>query len=146
MRRLAERFRGPIQGFTRAISVSVQHCLNVTQDFLSFIEYSEHNYEDETPKTLNSSIIENISQINISCIYIWWLVTEENYLLLKAILSSSNIKLYLLTIKVTLNNLKDALDILEILSEYKYLESVDLQYVFLEGMYKFYKLAIIKYW
>ena len=112
----------------------------------SLTEYSGFNYDDETPKFLNSSIIENISLINISYIFIWWLVTEENCLLLRTILSSSNIKLCLSTIMVILNNLNDALDILEILSECKYLESVELQYVPKEGMHKFYKFATIKYW
>ena len=99
-----------------------------------FWEYSTLNYEDKSTKSVKTSIIESLSIIHISCIYIWRLLTEEEYMLLKAILSSSNIKLYLFSIKVILNHLNDALDILELLSECKNLESVALNYASLEGI------------
>ena len=84
-----------------------------------------------------SSTVESLSLIHISCIYIIILLSEENYLLMREILSSSDIKFYLTTIKLVLRNLSNAIDILELLSECKYVESVDLQYASLEDNFIF---------
>ena len=101
----------------------------------SLTQYSEYTYGKTKPQNSDSeSIIEALSLIHISCIYINWLLSEENKLLIMEMLSSPNIKTDLATIMLILNNLNDAIDILELLSECKYLESIDLQYVLSEDI------------
>ena len=75
-----------------------------------------------------SSLVEKLSELNISIINFQKFLSFKELLLIKEIITASKFKVSLRKINLRIASIDDTLKILCLLSEWKNLESVDLRY------------------
>ena len=115
-----------IQYFTEFASLFPQKCL------YSIDEYPEPDNWDELEtyikKKLDADCFDDFSNIKFNCIYVCYEISENGYEFIRRLLLLPNVQSYLTCILLMLPKLSQALSILSQLSNWLFIESVDLSY------------------
>ena len=119
-------FCSELQYLSKCTSLFPQKC------WYSIVEYSKPDNWDEFEEYIKSKLktdcFDDFSNVNLISIYVCYKISTNSYDFIKRLLLLPNVKNYLIYIKLILPKLSQALSILSLLSDWLFIESVELSY------------------